>query len=153
VPFNRKGIEQWSAFLDSSYTYRADLGAGRQAVDQAVYLEREGDNYRWQGLLFRSMAYKLINDPAIYNYRLQEFSMPRKEPLTRVVTECMIDEIITGVFFSKRFTGQFCDWDDLSEAEVNIRIPAVSNPAGGSDSSCNYAIVHDFDDTTGDTTI
>jgi hypothetical protein len=56
-----------------------------------------------------------------------------------------LDEIITGIFLSKRYTGQFGDEDEMTEFELNVDIPKRSRQIATSKDSWND-IVHDFDD-------
>ena len=60
--------------------------------------------------------------------------------------ENMIDEIIAGIFFSKRYTGQFDDWDDEGDVDLGVEIPEIETPAVGANDNWTGTIVHDFDD-------
>ena len=69
-----------------------------------------------------------------------------KREQNRQLSDSSIDEIIAGIFFSKRYTGQFNNRDEMTELELDINPPDMSGPGATGKDFWNDGIVHDFDD-------
>ncbi len=80
--------------------------------------------------------------------------MPRKQQFRQLPVEdksMHFDEVIAGVFCSKRHTGQFNDRFETGELEFNQVFNTVHTASAVSRDSWTDCVVHDFDGNDFDT--